>query len=222
MESPSPVDGLHLQHGGFLASRGAHELMPPGEILSLKGAGTQGMHRWVSLCSLPSSMELGGGVYPGSQRGLGEMSPGCPPSGDLSLTHLPWPFPLPSLPTSHINCLYPSPYLRVGLGGTQATVDRMMSPNTSMPPSPRTYEYVTIDDRTSSLGVIKLSTLRWGEDAGFSRGTHRHHKRPYKRETRRSKSERGDMRADPEGGAMCFEGEHRAVGQGMQLLASRS
>lgn len=62
------------------ASRGAHELMPPGEILSLEGAGTQGTHRWVSLCSLPSSMELGGGVYPGSQKGLGEMSPGRPPA----------------------------------------------------------------------------------------------------------------------------------------------
>ena len=48
------------------------------------------------------------------------------------------------------------------------------------------------------------------------------HKSFSKRETRRSKSERGDMRADPEGGAMCFEGEHRAVGQGTQLLASRS
>lgn len=84
--------------------------------------------------------------------------PWAPPSGDLSLTHLPWPFPLPSLPISHINYLYPSPYLRVGFGGTQATVDRMMSPNTSMPRSPRTCECVTIDDRTSSLGVIKLST----------------------------------------------------------------
>lgn len=51
------------------------------------------------------------------RRGIWVRWAPAPPSGDLSLTRLPWPFPLPSLPTSRINYLHPSPYLRVGFWG---------------------------------------------------------------------------------------------------------
>lgn len=75
VESPSPVDGLHLQHGGFSASREAHKLMHPGEILSLEGAGMQGTHR-VSVTMILASR------YRSGRRGLPGFpeSPGRPPA----------------------------------------------------------------------------------------------------------------------------------------------
>ena len=75
VESPSPVDGLHLQHGGFSASREAHKLMAPGEILSLEGAGVQGTHR-VGVAMFLASR------YGSGRRGLPRSpeSPGRPPA----------------------------------------------------------------------------------------------------------------------------------------------
>lgn len=78
MGSPSPADGLHLQHGGFSASRGAHGLLPPGEILSLEGARVQGTRRLGVTVFLASRNGTGRRVYPGSQRDLGELGPGAP------------------------------------------------------------------------------------------------------------------------------------------------
>ena len=124
-----------------------------------RGRGCRGRAGWASLCSSPPGMEVGGG-FTRVRRGIWVSWAPAPPSGDLSLTRLPWPFPLPSLPTSRMNHLHPSPYLRAGFWGNASYGRQNDAPNIPTPRSPGTSEYVTVDDRTSSLGVIKLSTLR--------------------------------------------------------------
>lgn len=81
-----------------------------------RGRGCRGGAGWASLCSSPPGMELGGG-FTRVRRGIWVSWAPAPPSGDLSLTRLPWPFPLPSLPTSRMNHWHPSPYLRAGFWG---------------------------------------------------------------------------------------------------------
>ena len=60
------------------SSTEAHELLPPGEILSLEGARVQGARRVGVTVFLASRNGSGRRVYPDSQRDLGELGPGAP------------------------------------------------------------------------------------------------------------------------------------------------